>query len=643
MVFRSNYFILCLFLSFSNYISAQFPEQSEVYSALTAFPKEKAVVVNSIEKWVIQPIKDSIQVVSTLDRYLVMEDTKESLQEYISYDEFTTVEEFSGTIYTPKKSKSKKYTTQNCYPSEPAAYFGRGVFYDDSRFQTIDFSPYLDSAVLHLHSKKIHKEPHLLPPFYFSMKSPAYESNFSVEVPLDAHIGFTLFEYGTKIICDSIFSESKKIYTFQVKMLEIEKNEKRDLPSSYYQPHVIIWIKDYNKNGKSQTLLNSPIELLAWYKELLSKRNSDVDKISKLSTSIIVDCKTDLEKAEKIFYWVQNNISYVAFEDGYGGFIPRSAGLVCEKKYGDCKDMANLLVELLQAAKLEAYHTWIGSRDIPYLYKDVPTPLSDNHMIAYVEIENVGYFLDATARSANFGQPTSMIQNKEALINHKNGILIKTVKSYDAVDNQKTDRAQLKIDGGKLNGTGDLKLTGYQLSRFKYYYLFDVSSSRMNDFIEGNVEKGNNKFKLVKHEIKGAHLGDEIATIAYDFEIDNYVTISDKYIILNLNLTKNQWAKIDTSKSVVGELNDYRYLDTYSYSLEIPKDYKIDFLPKDITINLGILNYAVKYKLNGNRIEYDKVVEINYLRLDKELIASYNAAILEINKLEKSSISLIKK
>ena len=46
------------------------------------------------------------------------------------------------------------------------------------------------------------------------------------------------------------------------------------------------------------------------------------------------------EKAKAIFKWVQDNINYVAFGDGYGGFIPEGASATCDTRYGDCKAMS---------------------------------------------------------------------------------------------------------------------------------------------------------------------------------------------------------------------------------------------------------------------------------------------------------------
>ncbi|RZK99397.1 MAG: hypothetical protein EOO89_31150, partial [Pedobacter sp.] len=98
--------------------------------------------------------------------------------------------------------------------------------------------------------------------------------------------------------------------------------------------------------------------------------------------SIITGVTTTKEKTKRIYNWVQDHVKYVAFEDGYGGFIPRDANLVCDRRFGDCKDMANLLVKMLNMAGVSAHHTWIGTRDIPYSYNQIPTTNVDNHMIA---------------------------------------------------------------------------------------------------------------------------------------------------------------------------------------------------------------------------------------------------------------------
>ena len=65
-----------------------------------------------------------------------------------------------------------------------------------------------------------------------------------------------------------------------------------------------------------------------------------------------------------MFYWVQDNIRYIAFENGIMGFKPDAAQNVLNKKYGDCKGKANLLKEMLKLAGYDARLTWIGTSDL---------------------------------------------------------------------------------------------------------------------------------------------------------------------------------------------------------------------------------------------------------------------------------------
>src|SRR5581483_12039727 len=104
--------------------------------------------------------------------------------------------------------------------------------------------------------------------------------------------------------------------------------------------------------------------------------------LARITDSLVANQPTELAKVKSIYYWVINNIKYVAFEDGMQGYIPRQADSICMKRYGDCKDMASIITAMLSVAKIPSYLTWIGTRDIPYSYDDVPLPMADNHMIA---------------------------------------------------------------------------------------------------------------------------------------------------------------------------------------------------------------------------------------------------------------------
>jgi transglutaminase-like putative cysteine protease len=148
-------------------------------------------------------------------------------------------------------------------------------------------------------------------------------------------------------------------------------------------PHIIPIITSYKIKDKEAKLLNDVSGLYNWYYSMVKDINQQpTDKaLVTLVDEITKDNKTDLEKVRSIYYWTQQNIKYIAFEYALGGFIPREANDVFNKKYGDCKDNSSILYEMLKVAGLKGHLTWIGTREIPYSYTDVPTPIVDNHMI----------------------------------------------------------------------------------------------------------------------------------------------------------------------------------------------------------------------------------------------------------------------
>jgi Domain of Unknown Function with PDB structure (DUF3857)/Protein of unknown function (DUF2569) len=96
--------------------------------------------------------------------------------------------------------------------------------------------------------------------------------------------------------------------------------------------------------------------------------------------------------------FVQDQVRYTGIEIGPGAYQPTDPGRVLERRYGDCKDKALLLVTLLAAMNIEAQpalvNTWLGEE----IEKVLPGPGLFDHAI--VRISNGGrtYWFDASER-----------------------------------------------------------------------------------------------------------------------------------------------------------------------------------------------------------------------------------------------------
>ncbi len=98
--------------------------------------------------------------------------------------------------------------------------------------------------------------------------------------------------------------------------------------------------------------------LYAYFSDFIKNVNKTEEAtIVEIAAEVAKGDKTEKEKAAHIYQWVQSNIHYVAFEDSLEGYIPRQAAVVMKRKFGDCKDMASVLVALCRQAGLKAYFT----------------------------------------------------------------------------------------------------------------------------------------------------------------------------------------------------------------------------------------------------------------------------------------------
>src|SRR5690606_19371744 len=191
-----------------------------------------------------------------------------------------------------------------------------------------------------------------------------------------------------------------------------------DAPArSYYSPHLIFYVKNFKTDKGVQPVVGSVDNLYKFYYQTVDGINkTDQTALKNFTLELIKGLTTDSDKTKVIFDYVQTKINYVAFEAGMGGFIPRDAADVFQKKYGDCKDMSNLRNEMHNYAGVESYTAWIGTRHNNYTYENVPSPIVDNHMIAVAKRDGEYTFLDATGQFTLFPGFTAFIQGKQALL-----------------------------------------------------------------------------------------------------------------------------------------------------------------------------------------------------------------------------------
>ncbi|MGA2349012.1 MAG: DUF3857 domain-containing protein [Terracidiphilus sp.] len=121
------------------------------------------------------------------------------------------------------------------------------------------------------------------------------------------------------------------------------------------------------------------------------------------------------EKEGAILDYLDREVRYTGIEFGEAAIVPHDPVEVLNKKYGDCKDKATLLVTMLRAAGIPAYVALLnaGSRmDVP---ADLPGMGLFDHVIVYVP-GPPALWIDATDRYARLGELPIEDQGRLAMI-----------------------------------------------------------------------------------------------------------------------------------------------------------------------------------------------------------------------------------
>lgn len=101
----------------------------------------------------------------------------------------------------------------------------------------------------------------------------------------------------------------------------------------------------------------------AWYRALTAGLDTVPAAAAEELEAWAGRSQTDRHRAVlDIHRFVRDRIRYVAIHKGLGAFQPHSASQVYETRFGDCKDMANLLVALFGAHGIEAFPALVSTR-----------------------------------------------------------------------------------------------------------------------------------------------------------------------------------------------------------------------------------------------------------------------------------------
>jgi len=610
---------------------------------VAGYPGEHVVLLKNQLHLYIEIIDGQLSVKSSTYLERMFLDTQAGIfsEGSVNYSDLDKIVKIEAGTMVPHKNKYAEIKVKNFTDKE---HLSHNVFFDGSRSVSFLYPSLQAGAKTFLKYEQIYTEPRLISSFFFQGYAPSVESIYTITVGEGVELGWNTFNGNDSIISftKTPGKNNKITYTWVSRKMEKYHGDVDAPDIRYSVPHVIAWIKSYKIGKITHQMLSSPKELYQWYYAITKNANSEESpELRNIVDSLTMGVNDQFEKVRRIYYWVQDNIKYIAVENGMGGFVPRSAKAICDKRYGDCKDMASIIYKMLSYAKVPSHLTWIGSRDIPYRYSDLPTPAVDNHMIA-TYIENGKYFfLDATGQYMPIGLPTSFIQGKQALIGiDSTHFEIIEVPVTPASASQRFDSVNITISNNKISGTGVSYMSGYlkiAISRMLYNHLNDPAKV-LRDY----YKKGNNKFLIDSVRLSDYWNRDKRTRIDYQFTIDDYAKTHESELYINMNLDKDFQNEEIKKVRVLDIENDFNYNFLNIIVLQVPGNFKISYVPAAASFKDERFGFDFQYSRAGNTITLTQKTYSNILMLKKSDFEAWNKMIRELKKAY-SEIVILKK
>ncbi len=513
------------------------------------------------------------------------------------------------------------------------------VFYDDSK--EIEFLyPAISKGARGITNVDYElTDPHLLSPFYFDNYFPTASAAIAITYPEELELNYLV--KGNKDIVQ-VKKETKKgktTLTFEAQNVAPVNFYGDAPPSSYFLTHVIFYIqKAKTAQGVMAPYLGTTKELAKhYYSNIADLDIAGGKEVKEVTDSLIKGLRTQEEKAKAIYKFVQQSVRYIAFEEGMGGFIPRNPELVCTRRYGDCKDKSALLVSMLRYAGLKAEFTWIGSRQLPYRYSEVPLPITDDHMICALELNGKTIFLDATDSYIPFETPASHIQGKEAfIVSSPDQFKIITVPTAEPGYSLFDDTTYLRIENKQLKGKIKIHTTGYETNDLLHRLESRTGKAR-EDYLQAYCYRGNNKVAIKNIKVDIDTLAHH-AVITADFELPDYAKFLGNEVYINMNLLKIYTGQeIDFPKRKIPIEYDFKSTMRHVVVLDLADGYKVIEMPALKNYQNEVWGVQLSSKQADGKLYYTREFKNNNLYLYPDAFEKWNKVLENLFPVYKQS------
>lgn len=549
------------------------------------------------------------------------------------YDKSTSVKSIEAIIYNSFGKEIKKIKRKDFIDQSVADGFS---VYSDDRKLFLDYIP-IEYPFTIVYTSELETSNTAFLPKWLPLDD-FYESieNSSITIKYMSGLGF---KYKEKNFNNYNISKQQDLNQITYRAVNIIAQKREELSPSFKNiyPSVLFGLDFFSLEGVEGNATTWE-EFGKWrYKSLLSDNEEVSIQTQNAIRELVKDADSPIEKAKRIYEYVQNKTRYVSIQVGIGGWKPMLVSDVDRLGYGDCKALTNYTRVLLKTVGVNSYYTVVYGGEEKISFETDFVSMQGNHIILALPVATGYIFLECTSQTSPFGFNGNFTDDRYALIVKPEGGEIVKTTNYNDSKNKQIISGTYTIDAtGNLSGFIQIKSSGIQ---YDVVYPIEKKSN------EDKESYYKNRFSWIKNlKIKKINQLNDKEKIEFTEDVEmmaqSYATISNDLMIVPLNVF-NRYVNIPQRyKERKNSFEVSRgFHDNDITQINFPNGYVIDgkfdnviiestFGKYKLMLDKENENFVLKREFILNNGVYDKSEYENYRKFMEQIAKSDNSKII---------------
>ena len=552
--------------------------------------EETTVDMRAVD-YVVYAVKQAITVINS--------NGENNAQLVLFYDKSTNIKSIKGEVYTATGKLFGNFTQRDFIDESAVHDFS---LYEDTRLKrylpTMSTYPY---TVVYQYEVLI-KQNLILPSWV-----PKPADDVAVEQSTYTFICKPTDKFRIKTQklphqAEESSNEKQKMLTWKVTNLPAIKTEPFSPNLETYQTFVKIAPENFSYYQHSASYTNWQ-ELGKWiYNDLLKDRTALPAATQAAMKDLVKDEKTDIDKARKIYQYLQDKTRYISVQIGIGGFKPFSATNVDRLGYGDCKALVNYMQSLLKAVDIDSYYCIVKAGDEKKSLDPTFASMNQaNHVILCIPLAGDTTWLECTSQKIPFGFLSNFTDDRLVLACTPTGGKLLRTPAYSAQQNMQKRSANFTLDkSGNIAGQVSTSFKG--ITYDDHLHIVDKPLSEKQKLLKQSYSVDHINFETISYVERKDILPELQENLT--MTIRNYGAVNNNQIFLSLLPfhSKISMQEVRNRTLPVHINRGHTEVDSISYTLT--EEFIPTLLPIEKVLQNQFGSYVLKTSLAGNVITH---------------------------------------